>query len=70
MRVRLGACELSMCPPNSIAEELHTIREALAEASDNDLAKIVKAARDRQQKSGHEIVRLPPKRVTGFVAMS
>lgn len=56
--------------PNSIVEELHTIREALAEASDNDLAKIVKAARTRQQTSGHEIVRLPPKRVTGFVAMS
>jgi hypothetical protein len=58
-----------MCPPNSIVEELHTIREALAEASENDLAKIVKAARTRQQTSGHEVVLLPPKRVTGFVAM-
>ncbi len=30
-----------------IVEELHAIREALAEASDNDLAKIVEAARAR-----------------------
>jgi hypothetical protein len=47
-----------------IVEELHAIREALAEASDNDLAKIVEAARTRQQTSGHEVVRLPPKRVS------
>jgi len=60
---------VSMCPPNSIVEELHNIRETLAEASHNDLAKIVDAARTRQQTSGHEVVRLPPKRVTGFVAM-
>lgn len=46
-----------------IIEELHAIREALAEASDNDLAKIVEAARARQQTSGHKIVDLPPKRV-------
>jgi|EndMetStandDraft_4_1072995.scaffolds.fasta_scaffold2553109_1 hypothetical protein len=46
-----------------IVEELHAIREALAEASDNDLAKIVEAARARQQTSGHPIVELPPKRV-------
>jgi hypothetical protein len=59
-----------MCSPNSIVEELYIVREALAEANDNDLAKIVKAARARQQTSGHEIVQLPPKRVTGFVAMS
>jgi hypothetical protein len=53
-----------MRPSNPIVEELHAIREALAEASDNDLAKIAEAARFRQQKSGHEIVRLPPKRVS------
>jgi hypothetical protein len=46
-----------------IVEELHAIREALAEASDNDLAKIVEAARTRQLTSGHDVVQLPPKRV-------
>jgi hypothetical protein len=49
-------------------EELHAVREALAKASDNDLAKIVAAAQTRQQRSGHEIVRLPPRPVTNFVA--
>jgi len=46
-----------------IVEELHAIREALAEASGNDLTKIVEAARARQQTSGHQVVELPPKRV-------
>ena len=46
-----------------IVEELHAIREALAEASDNDLAKIVEAARARQVTSGHEVVQLPPRSV-------
>jgi hypothetical protein len=46
-----------------IVEELHAIREALSKASDDDLARIAEAARVRQQKSGHDVVRLPPKRV-------
>ena len=46
-----------------ILEELHAIREALAKASENDLEKIAQAAKSRQQKSDHEVVRLPPKRV-------
>jgi hypothetical protein len=57
-----------MCPPNAIVEELHAIRERLAKASHDDLASIVEAARARQQASGHEIVRLPPRPVTRFVA--
>jgi hypothetical protein len=52
-----------MRPLDPIVEELHAIREALSKASDNDLARIAEAARARQQKSGHEVVRLPPKRV-------
>lgn len=46
-----------------IVDELHVIREALSDASDNDLRKIVEAARARQLSSGHEIVDLPPRRV-------
>jgi hypothetical protein len=52
-----------MRPLDPIVEERHANREALAKASDNDLERIAEAARVRQQKSGHEIVRLPPKRV-------
>lgn len=46
-----------------VVEELHVIREALSDASDNDLRKIVEAARARQLSSGYEIVDLPPRRV-------
>ena len=52
-----------MRPQDPIIEELHAVREALAKASDNDLKKIADAAKARQLKSGHEVVRLPPKRV-------
>jgi hypothetical protein len=52
-----------MLPQDPIVEELHAIREALAKVSDDDLVKIAEAARARQQKSGREIVRLPPRRV-------
>ena len=49
--------------PNTILEELHAIRDALANASDQDLEKIAEAARLRQKDSGNEIVRLSPKLV-------
>ena len=52
-----------MRPLDPIVEELHAVREALAKASGDDLVRIAEAARARQQKSGHEIVRLPPKPV-------
>jgi hypothetical protein len=52
-----------MRPQDPILDELHAIREALAKASNDDLQQIAEAAKDRQRNSGHEIVRLPPKRV-------
>ena len=48
---------------DTIIEELHEVREALAKANDNDLKRIAEAARARQQDSGHEVVRLPPKQL-------
>ena len=50
-----------MRAPDAIIEELHEVREAIAEASDNDLKKIAEAARARQKHSGHKVVRLPPR---------
>lgn len=54
-----------MSKPDTIIEELHDIREALAKASGDDLKRIAEAARARQKDSGHEVVRLPPKQVGG-----
>jgi hypothetical protein len=54
-----------MSKPDTIIDELHEIREAIAKASDNDLKQIADAARVRQKDSGHEVVRLPPKQVSG-----
>jgi hypothetical protein len=54
-----------MSKPDTIIEELHEIREAIAAAGDNDLTRIADAARARQRDSGHEVVRLPPKQVDG-----
>jgi hypothetical protein len=44
-----------------IVDEIHKIREALAEASGNDLRKIAEAANARQRESGRKAVRLPPR---------
>jgi hypothetical protein len=52
-----------MHPPDPILEELHEIRDAIANASDRDLKKIAEAARARQIDSGHEVVRLSPRRI-------
>jgi len=54
-----------MRPEDPILEELHAIREALAEASSHDLEKIAEAAKARQRNSEHQVVRLPPKRAEG-----
>lgn len=44
-----------------IIEEIHAIREAIAEASGYDLEKIAEAARKRQAESGRKAVALPPR---------
>jgi hypothetical protein len=54
-----------MSKPDTIIEELHEVRDAIAKVSDNDLERIADAARQRQKGSGHEVVRLPPKQVGG-----
>ena len=46
-----------------IVAEVRRIREEHARAFDNDLDKIVEDFRRRQAECGHEIVRLPPKRL-------
>jgi hypothetical protein len=47
---------------DSIVDEVRAAREALARDSDDDMEKIVEAARTRQAQSGREVVTLPPKR--------
>ena len=47
---------------DSIVDEVRAAREALARESDDDMEKIVEAARSRQAQSGRDVVTLPPKR--------
>lgn len=47
---------------DSIVDEVRAARDALAKESDDNLEKIVEAARARQAKSGRTIVTLPPKK--------
>jgi hypothetical protein len=49
-----------------IIEEIHAIREAIAEASGYDLEKIAEAARKRQAESGRKTVTLPPRPAITF----
>jgi len=46
---------------DSIVDEVRAAREALARESDDDMDKIVEAARTRQAQGGREVVTLPPK---------
>ena len=46
---------------DSIVEEVRAVRDALARESDDDMEKIVEAARARQAQSGREVVTSPPK---------
>lgn len=46
-----------------IVEEVHSVREAIARESDNDLDRIINAARSRQAAGNRRVVRLPPKHV-------
>ncbi len=50
-----------MEPSNPIVDEVREAREALARQSDDDIEKIVEAARRRQAESGHRVVTRPPK---------
>jgi len=46
-----------------IIEEIHAIREALSNASGDDIRKIAEAAKARQAQSDRKAVRLPPRKV-------
>lgn len=52
-----------MLRPDPLLDEIHAAREALAQASEQDLQKIAEAARSRQQESGREAVRLQARRI-------
>ena len=45
-----------------IIEEIHAVRDALAQAADYDLERMLKAARERQAASGIKAVQLPPRK--------
>lgn len=47
---------------DSIVDEVRAAREALAKESDDNLEKIVEAARARQSQSGREVVTRPPRK--------
>ena len=44
-------------------EEVHAVRQAIAEASGHDLDRIIEAARARQAADGRRVVRRPPKKL-------
>ena len=46
-----------------IIDEIHAIREAISRESDDDLEKIVEAARAREKASGRKVVTLPSRRI-------
>jgi hypothetical protein len=48
-------------PIDALLAEIHAIREAIAKESDDDLRRIVEAARLRQKQGGREVVDLPPR---------
>jgi hypothetical protein len=45
-----------------IVDEIHRIREQIAEQANNDLAAICRAARERQAASGQDPVAMPPRK--------
>ena len=45
-----------------IVDEIHRIREKIAEQANNDLAAICRAAREHQSASGEEPVAMPPRK--------
>ena len=53
-------------PTDPIIDEIHAIREALAEAAGYDAEKIAEAARVREARSGWKAVTLPPRPAVVF----
>ena len=51
-----------MSVSDPIVDEVRAAREALAQASGDDIEKIVEAARARQAQGGHTVITLPPKK--------
>lgn len=51
---------------DSIIEEIHSVRAAIARESGNDLDRIIDAARARQSAEGRQVVQHPPKKVPAF----
>lgn len=45
-----------------IVEEIHAIRDALSKESDDDIRKIAKAAKARQDQGDRKAVRLAPRK--------
>ncbi len=52
-----------MNPSDPIVDEVRAAREALERTSDDNLEKIVEAARVRQAQGGRAVVTLPPKKL-------
>ncbi|HSG41217.1 MAG TPA: hypothetical protein VLE27_16375 [Thermoanaerobaculia bacterium] len=50
-----------------IVEEVRKVREEHAARFDYDLEKIFKDLKERESKSGHKVVSLPPKRIVPAV---
>jgi hypothetical protein len=51
-----------MKPSDSIVDEVRAARATLAKESNDDIEKIVEAARNRQVRNGHRVVTLPPRK--------
>lgn len=50
-----------MQEPNPIVDEVRAVRDSIAKEYGYDIAKIAKAIREREAKSGRTYVRLPPR---------
>ena len=51
-----------MWQPDPIVEEIHAVRDAIAQESGYDIRKIAQAAREREARSGRKVVTLEPRK--------
>jgi hypothetical protein len=51
-----------MARKNPILDEIHAIREQIAREADNDVDKMIEAARARQAAGGRKAIRLPARK--------